>query len=232
MYIYPPHSCNTSIIFENRRMAVQAPPRNNLGDDPFTIDLESRSKIVAWLIEVYKQDKSSPLCLHLALYLFDNFVRLERLPLQLYALAGIASFNLAVKYEVGRAGVLKPGQLEKHFCLKEYYEMEQRILIRMDFSLTNKTAYEALFMATSKLSISPRIGALAERLLLHEVLNSPNISAERPEQCLQGILLVAAQCCGADDHTRQAILQLFPPDFEAAPVRQPTSKKRRRAMLY
>mmetsp|Transcript_1282 Transcript_1282/g.1864 ORF Transcript_1282/g.1864 Transcript_1282/m.1864 type:complete len:205 (-) Transcript_1282:435-1049(-) len=138
-----------------------------------------RNEMMNWITELMRLLKASVSSVHLAMFLYDNFLSKSKSNKKQGksdpSLVALVSFNLAAKYEDGRG--LPFSVMELRFPRNKIIAMEQDILKSLDFSLTARTSYQMLESLCVQSHIhASSVGNLADLLLADCLMESPEIS--------------------------------------------------------
>jgi cyclin B len=105
-----------------------------------------RAILVDWLVDVNLKFKLLPITLFLAVNLIDRFLSKESISRNQVQLVGVASLMIVAKFEEIYPPLLKDyvGVCDSAYTREQILEMESRILLTLNFNLTQTTSFAFL----------------------------------------------------------------------------------------
>lgn len=100
-----------------------------------------RQVMIDWLIDVHQNFKLLPETLYIAVKLIDRYTELVQVPRSKYQLVGVTAMLIASKYEEIYPPYVKDFVYitDKAFTKEQVLEMEQSMLLNLDYNLTFPT---------------------------------------------------------------------------------------------
>lgn len=149
-----------------------------------------RMIVVDWLVEVHAKFRLDPTTLHLCIHIFDRYLSNEEVSRSQVQLVAVTSLLLASKYEEIYPPMIKDCVYvtDKAYSRKDILQMESKILIKLNFNISEPTGYPFLLRFLFITDATPLMESAAN-YYMDRMLQDPDYLKYRPS------LFAAAAVC-------------------------------------